>query len=91
MKFFLPVLSALIVMAVASVCAQSYPAKPVRLIVPYPPDGGTDIFARMPGAEAAAKAAPDGYTLVVSGDEIARETYRPQFMAPRPRTAQSRA
>jgi tripartite-type tricarboxylate transporter receptor subunit TctC len=67
--------------------AQSYPAKPIRIIVPYPPGGGTDIVARLIaqkvgdslgrpvivdnragangviGTEAAAKAAPDGYTL----------------------------
>lgn len=69
--------------------AQAYPAKAVRLIVPYPAGGGTDFFARtvavqlsqqmgqqvvvenrpgaatIVGAEAAAKSAPDGYTVLL--------------------------
>jgi len=31
--------------------AQVYPAKPIRLIVPYPAGGGTDFFARAVGAQ----------------------------------------
>jgi tripartite-type tricarboxylate transporter receptor subunit TctC len=74
----------------SSALAQTYPSKPIRLIVPYPPGGGTDFFARLVGArmsehigqpivvenrpgaatiigaEAAARAAPDGYTLLLA-------------------------
>ena len=32
-------------------CAQSYPAKPIRFYTPYPPGGTTDILARIVGAK----------------------------------------
>src|SRR6478752_6634197 len=40
--------AALLLFAVPSF-AQSYPSKPIHLIVPYPAGGGTDFFARLVG------------------------------------------
>jgi tripartite-type tricarboxylate transporter receptor subunit TctC len=75
--------------------AQTYPAKPIRLIFPFPPGGPTDLLGRAlaqklsdqmgqqvvadnrPGAggnlglELAAKAPPDGYTIVLSSPLVA--------------------
>jgi len=31
----------------ASTCAENYPARPVRMIVPFPPGGGVDIVTRL--------------------------------------------
>jgi tripartite-type tricarboxylate transporter receptor subunit TctC len=69
---------------------SSYPTKPVRIIVPFPPGGGNDLLARLigqklgemwnqavivdnkpggntiVGTEALARAAPDGYTLMLT-------------------------
>jgi tripartite-type tricarboxylate transporter receptor subunit TctC len=41
--------------------AQSWPAKPVRLVVPFPAGGGTDLITR----EVANKVANAGYTFII--------------------------
>ena len=79
-------------LARATAAASAWPDRPIRVIVPFPAGGGTDIWARMVaemmspilgqpiiidnrggaggmvGAEAAARAAPDGYTLFYTID-----------------------
>jgi tripartite-type tricarboxylate transporter receptor subunit TctC len=76
----------------ASALAQSYPYRPIRLIVPFPPGGSTDTYSRIIsvklsealgqqlvldnragaagalGAELAANAVADGYTIVLGQD-----------------------
>jgi tripartite-type tricarboxylate transporter receptor subunit TctC len=82
-------ISALAALAATSLAFAQYPTKSIKMIVPFPPAGSTDISARAvagklgerlgqaviienkPGAggnigtDVAAKAAPDGYTLIV--------------------------
>jgi len=55
------VLAALALVA-GPVHAQTYPAKPIRLIVPFPPGGGTDISSRLVATELAKST---GWTIVV--------------------------
>jgi len=42
-----------VIVVASSLCnvasAQTYPSKPVRMIVPFPPGGGTDYTARLIG------------------------------------------
>ena len=51
MKFRHPLAAAAVALlactAPAAVHAQAFPAKPVRLVLPFPPGGGTDILGRM--------------------------------------------
>lgn len=73
----------------AAALAQTYPTRPIKFIVPYPPGGASDVTARLLGQKLAeaygqpvvienrpgangnialaevAKAAPDGYTIVM--------------------------
>jgi tripartite-type tricarboxylate transporter receptor subunit TctC len=95
-------LSAVLIAAAPAAFAQSYPVKPVRIIVPFAAGGGSDTVARLIapemarvlgqqvivenrtgangiiGADAVAKAAPDGYTLLVT--EIVGLTIRPSLI-----------
>src|SRR6266849_5873868 len=83
--------------------AQTYPSRPIRLIVPFPPGGSSDSVARVVvqkfseglgqpvvienrpgvggllGSEAVAKAAPDGYTLLLGS--VSSLAVGPQWLA----------
>ena len=52
------ILLPMLVLAAAPVCAQSFPLKPIRLIIPFAPGGGTDITGRAIAQKLAVKLAP---------------------------------
>ena len=90
-----------LVVALTGAAAAAYPERPVRIIVPSPPGGGTDASTRIVapklaellgqqfvidnrpgasgniGAEQAARATPDGYTLLAI---LATHTSNPALM-----------
>ena len=89
------VVTAAVATATIAQAQQPYPSRPLRLILPFPPGGSTDLLGRalaerlgeslrqpvVPenrpgaggnvGAEAAARSAPDGYTLVLCAPSLA--------------------
>lgn len=98
-KMFAPILGLLLLGASSGVFAQGYPNRPIRIIVPFTPGGGNDVFARTVGqklqerlgqpvivdnragaggnigADAVAKSAPDGYTLLLAQNGLTMAPY----------------
>src|SRR5215831_10533813 len=87
-------LAAALAMLASAAPAETYPARPIRLLISFPPGGASDLIARTLGAplsarlgqpivvenrpgsngnlagELAARAAPDGYTLLLGPSSL---------------------
>ena len=88
-RFFIATMAASLAVLALPAGAQTYPAKPIKIVVPFPAGGTSDVLARLIGqkmteswgqavvvenkpgssgnlgADAVAKSAADGYTLVL--------------------------
>ncbi len=84
-----------LIAGIGTACAQEYPVRAIRMLVPFPAGGGSDTIARVTAqklsaalgqqvvvdnragasgniaAEIAAKATPDGYTLMFANSSLA--------------------
>lgn len=98
-RVIVTVLAASIAIASGFAGAQSYPNRPIRVVIPFPPGGNVDTFARfllryveedlgqtmvidnrggangIVGGETVAKAAPDGYTIMITSFGLAVNQY----------------
>jgi tripartite-type tricarboxylate transporter receptor subunit TctC len=97
--FFSAIVAALVIVGSGANAAEQYPTRPIRMIVPFAPGGGSDVIARLVaskvgpilgqsvlvenrpgasgiiGADIAAKAAPDGYTILMANSALASNPF----------------
>src|SRR5438094_7353599 len=83
-SFMRAVLSAALILSALPAFAQTYPNRPIHLIVPYPAGGGTDFFARLVGQKMSELA---GQPIVVENKPGAATNLGADFVAKAPPTA----